>query len=75
VSAQAWPEVDEDLLTPLENDAFAASAALANALGALPLVHPDELKECLSHIHELQKSILARAAYPRDSRTEADSRL
>ncbi len=61
-----YPNVD--LLTEAEAEAFDLSAQLANKLAELRPVHPAELSECVTAIHDIQKSLLARAAYPLKAR-------
>lgn len=65
---EKWPGVLEERFTRTEWRALQVAGELAAALSLLRDVHPDEHRECVTHLHDIQKSILARTAYPLEAR-------
>ena len=64
-----WPDPRVDDMTDAERDAWERLAWASAAILGLPPVHPSEQAEAITAIHELQKSVLARAAYGLRART------
>ena len=59
---------DESTMTEGEYDAWVKIEAAANAMFALPMIHPEDNPETVRDIHNLQNRLLARAAYAQEVR-------